>query len=236
MAQMNSTPKPSVETGAFTIVLLARLYRSQMTALLLRNGIAVPTEATDQDLAFTIAELLKVSRSFNRDILVFLSNPAVAKTFAEALSGNAQYFRMSGSGFMNVGGFVAPTSPLPMSVLDNQQIGINLGTTEGATTATEEDDKPKWYDSIKDNLGNYLSQGIGLFQQLDTNKTQREIARSQSSIAMYGAQSGGGTSPSGAGSILPKSGGMSTTTIVLLGVVGIVVIGGLFYFISRPKN
>jgi hypothetical protein len=229
MAQMNSTPKPSVETGAFTIVLLARLYRSQMTALLLRNGIAVPEGATDQDLAFTIAELLKVSRSFNRDILVFLSNPAVAKTIAEALSGNAQYFRMSGDGFANStgSGFKYDVFDFPTSVNEP-------ATT--TTTTTTEDDKPKWYDSIKDNLGNYLSQGIGLFQQLDTNKTQREIARSQSSIAMYGAQSGGGTSPSGVGSILPKSGGMSTTTIVLLSVVGIVVIGGLFYFISRPKN
>jgi hypothetical protein len=236
MAQMNSTPKPSVETGAFTVVLLARLYRSQMTALLLRNGIAVPEGATDQDLAFTIAELLKVSRSFNRDILLFLSNPAVAKTIAEALSGNAQYFRMSGSGFMNAGGFVAPTSPLPMSVLDNQQIGIDLGTTDtGATTATEGDDEPKWYDSIKNNLGNYLSDTVKLFGQLDTNKTQREIARSQSTIAMYQAQAGGGSTTSTLGGT-PQKDGMSTTTIVLVSVVGLVLIGGLFYMLSRPKN
>jgi hypothetical protein len=93
---MAKTVKPTIETGAMTLVLLVANYRSQMINLLLKNGVTVPSGASNQQIATMMANLLKISKSFAMDLQRFISNPKVIEVLAGGFSQNAQYLRASG--------------------------------------------------------------------------------------------------------------------------------------------
>ena len=64
----------SAQTGAFTLMILVKNYRSQMIALLLKNGVAVPSGASDKQIINMMASLLKISKSFYKDIYLKMLN------------------------------------------------------------------------------------------------------------------------------------------------------------------
>ena len=218
--------QPTIETGAMTLVLLVKNYRSQMIALLLKNGVTVPNGASSQQIASLMANLLKFSKSFAMDLQKFISNPKVIEVLAGGFSENAQYFRMSGnaqyfraSGFMNSNG------------------GEDGFTDTGEPAPSGTPPKTGFFSGL--NLGNILKDGLNLFGQLDKNKTDREIANAQ---AQVGANVGGNTNTNTGGNT--GGGGkdddpdtkMSTTTIVILSLVGVAVLGTIIYFVARPKE
>jgi hypothetical protein len=93
---MENKIKPSIQTGAMTLVLLVQNYRSQMIALLLKNGVTVKSGASNQQIALIMANLLKISKSFSRDLQMFIQNPKVVEVLAGGLIQNTEYFRASG--------------------------------------------------------------------------------------------------------------------------------------------
>ena len=89
------------------------------------------------------------------------------------------------------------------------------------------------------NLGNILKDGLNLFGQLDKNKTDREIANAQAQVgANVGGFTGGNTggNTGGGGKDDDPDTKMSTTTIVILSLVGVAVLGTIIYFVARPKQ
>ena len=79
-------------------------------------------------------------------------------------------------------------------------------------------------------------------QSLDKNKTDRAIANAQVQIGanvgsnVGSGDSGSGSGDSGSGKGTPDDEGMSTTTIVVLSLVGVAIIGTIIYFVARPKK
>lgn len=246
MANSKKGAKPTVKTGAMTLVMLVKLYRSQMIALLLKNGVAVPQGSSDETIAMLMASLLKVSKSFAKDLDTFLANPSVLANISGGLEQTAQYFRMSGKGFMNAGGMFGEDANLPTDIGYQSQYGLDFGTdstSSGTTTggsSTSNSGGDSWWSGIKANLGNYLSDGIKLIGTISTNNTNAEIANAQRDIANAGAGgsgTGSGTGTGGSGGKTPPTDeGMSTTTVVLLSLGGIAVIGLVIYLATRPKN
>ena len=220
--------KPTIETGAMTLVLLVKYYKSQMIALLLKNGVTVPKGASDKQIAMLMANLLKVSKSFYTDLNSFIQNPKVIEVLAGGVNQNAEYFKASGYSFTdNLPSF----DPNFFSTKDN----ATTATTTVTDSATTPPKKTGFFSGL--NLGNLLSQGLGVFGSLDKNKTDRAIADAQAQIsANTGAGFGIGSSDSGSGNEKNPDDGMSTTTIVVLSLVGIAVIGTIFYFIAKPKQ
>ena len=213
--------QPTIETGAMTLVLLVKNYRSQMIALLLKNGITVPNGASSQQIASLMANLLKFSKSFAMDLQKFISNPKVIEVLAGGFSENAEYFRASGFAGRQEG---------------NAQY-FRVTSTDDDTETTSTPPKTGFFSGL--NLGNILKDGLNLFGQLDKNKTDREIANAQ---AQVGANVGGNTNVNTGGNT--GGGGkdddpdtkMSTTTIVILSLVGVAVLGTIIYFVARPKE
>lgn len=237
----NKLMKPTIETGAMTLMLLVTNYRSQMIALLLKNGVTVPSSASNQQIALMMANLLKISKSFAMDLQKFISNPKVIQVLAGGFSQNAEYFRASGfagkkvgnaqyfraDGFMNYQGNRYGFEDVSFKPDD---VDSNSGTPP----------KTSFWSGL--NLGNILSDGLNLFGQIDKNKTDRAIADAQAQISAntgvnVGSGSGSGDSGSGSGSggKNPDE-GISTTTIVVLSLVGIAVLGTIIYFVARPKE
>jgi len=239
---MAKTVKPTIETGAMTLVLLVKYYKSQMIALLLKNGVTVPRGASDQQIAMLMANLLKVSKSFFVDLNNFIQNPKVIETLAGGMtqtaeyfkmsgnaqyfrmSGNAQYFKMSGKGYMNsTGGEDGFTD-----------------TGEPAPSGTPIKDKEGFWSNL--NFGNLFSQALGAFGQFNTNQANVAIANAHaqsqqagSDVGSGGVTGGGAGGSTSSGKKTPEK-GMSTTTIVVLSLLGVAVIGTIIYFVAKPKE
>lgn len=251
MANTKNGVKPTVQSGAMTLVLLVKKYRSQMVALLLKNGVVVPQGASDQDVALLMVNLLKVSKSFANDLNAFLSNPKVIETIAGGMAQTAQYFRMSGRGYMNAGGMFE-SQDVPTDIGYESQYGLDFGTSSSSSSSSTTTTTPadsgttsgsgsSWWSGIKANLGNYLSDGIKLIGTISTNNANVQIANAQSNIAQAQAGSGGGvsggsTSGASGGKTPTNAGGMSTTTIVLLSLAGVAVLGTVIYLATRPSK
>jgi hypothetical protein len=216
---------PTIQTGAMSLVLLVANYRSQMINLLLKNGVTVPSGASNQQIATMMANLLKISKSFAMDLQRFISNPKVIEVLAGGFSQNAEYLRASGFAGKEEG---------------NAQYFRVEGVDSNTTTTTTTNTPPKTGFFSGLNFGNILKDGLNLFGQIDKNKTDREIANAQAQISAntginVGSGTGSGDTGSGSGKGTPDE-KMSTTTIVVLSLVGIAVIGTIIYFVARPKE
>lgn len=231
---MENKMKPTVETGAMTLVLLVQKYRSQMIALLLKNGITVPSGASVQQIATIMANLLKISKSFAKDLNNFIQNPKVLESLMDGLQ-SAEYFRASGFAGKQEGNaqYFRASGYLNNTGEEDEDPVLSSASSSGSTGG--------FWSGL--NLGGLLSQGLDAFGKLDKNKTDREIAKArakagQISISTDDTDTGGSTSggTGSGGKKSPDDEGISTTTIVVLSLVGIAVVGTIIYFVARPKE
>lgn len=215
---------PTAQTGALTLALLVKSYKSQMIALLVKNGIVVDSNASDEQVLTSMSNLLKVSKSYFQDLNNFITNPAVANVIANGFEQTAQYLKMTGDGYMN---FSSSTTKgfLDYSVPDSP-------FSKNTSTGTQASEEPSFWKNLLSNVPNYLSDGIKLLGTVSTNKANTVIADSQAIIA----QSGVSVDPNTGKKVNPKDEGMSTTSIVLLSLLGVSLLGGLIYFVVRAKK
>jgi hypothetical protein len=216
--------QPTAQTGALTLVLLVKSYKSQMIALLVKNGIVVDNSASDEQIATLMANLLKVSKSYFQDLNDFVTNPAVTNVIAGGFEQTAQYYKMTGDGYMNF-----TSTPTTKGFKDYSIPDSPFSTT--TKTNTETPVKSSFWKDLGANLPNYLSDGIKLFGTVSTNKANTAIANAQSDVAKAG--SGGNV---GGNNDKKPDEGMSTTSIVLLSLLGVAVLGTVIYFVARPKK
>jgi hypothetical protein len=232
---MEDKIKPSIQTGAMTLVLLVQNYRSQMIALLLKNGVTVKSGASNQQIALIMANLLKISKSFSRDLQMFIQNPKVVEVLAGGLIQNTEYFRASGfadknndnAKYFRADGFMSATG----NKYGIPDVSFKPDDSENSATPP----KASFWSGL--NFADLLNKGLQTFGNIDKNKTDREIANAQAQVgANVGAFNVGSGSGSGSGDNDGDGDGISTTTIVVLSLVGVAVIGTIIYFVTRPKT
>ena len=195
--------------GAYGIMYVVMNKKSQVIALLLKNGVVVPQNATDMQIALLVTDLLKVSKSFYKEFSALLVNKDVVYGMSVNMSGS----------YANAGGFVAPELNIDENIFQ---------TTTSTTTTTPKDTKPSG------TTPNWINQGLGLLQtgfqgylQLDENKTKRALADASVQIS---------SSQGSADSVAPPvSTGMSTGAIVGLSLLGVTVVGVLIYFVTKKQ-
>jgi len=183
--------------------------KSQVIALLLKNGVVVPQNATDLQIALLVTDLLKVSKSFYKEFSALLVNKDVVYGMSVNMSGS----------YANAGGFVSPELNFDETLFQ---------TTSSTTTTTPKDTKPSG------TTPSWINQGLGLLQtgfqgylQLDDNKTKRALA--DASVQISSSQ---GSSDSVAP---PVSTGMSTGAIVGLSLLGVTLVGVVIYFVTKKQ-
>jgi hypothetical protein len=228
----------SIQTGAMTLTLLVEDYKSQVIALLLKNGVAVPNGASNEEITKMVANLLRISKSFANDLNFFIQNPKVLKTLSDGFAKNAQYFRASGSDF--VGKKSGNAQYFRASGYMNSTGGEDGFTDTKEPTPTATAPKTGFWSGL--NLGELINQGVGTFVTIDKNKTDRAIANAR---AQVGLASGAGAG-AGAGANVDeeededkdkdKDKGANTTKVVVLSLVGVAVIGAIVYFIAKYKK
>jgi hypothetical protein len=80
--------------GAYAIMYVVRNKKNEVLGLLLKNGVVVPSNATDVQVAFVVTNLLKISNSFYNEFSELLLDEETV---------NAVFTNMSGS-YMNFTG------------------------------------------------------------------------------------------------------------------------------------
>lgn len=235
----------SAQTGAFTLMLLVQNYRSQIIALLLKNGITVPSGASDKQIIQIMSNLLKISKSFYKDITLFLQNPKVLKNLSGAFSQNAEYFRADGFGGKKQGNAQYFRADGFMNYTGDRFNIPDVSFKPDDVEVDETTDKPQTGGSTGGfwsglNLAKILEQGLGAFASLDKNKTDRAIAEARAKAGLPPLDSETTTYETNEDGTITKKktpdNAMSATTIVVLSLVGIAVIGTIIYFVSKPKK
>jgi hypothetical protein len=233
MANNNKDEQGTPETGALTLVLLVNMYRNQMINLLIKNGVIVNDSMSDEEITILMGNLLKVSKSFYNDLTAFLANPSVIERLAVGIQGMAEYFKMSGDGYMNVYG----NTQLPSGINYQSQYGINLNSGSNSTnTSTDAGPKKGFWSGL--NFGDLFNKGLDGFLTYNTNQANTQIAGYQSQIAQAGGYVPNINVPiqGNTKSNDDNKEGTSTTTIVVLSLLGIAVLGTIIYFVARPKK
>lgn len=192
--------------GAYGIMYVVQNKKSEVISLLLKNGVSVPLNASDMQLALLVTNLLKVSKSFYKDFSLLLLNQDTVKGMS---------LNMSGS-YSNV---VGDSSIFDPSVFQGgTPINTTTTTTPKSTTAS-----PSWL-----NTGlSLLQDGFKGYLQLDDNKTKRELANASVQISNDELVKGENTPPP------PK--GLSTGAIVGISLLGVSVVGLVIYLIVKKK-
>jgi hypothetical protein len=202
--------------GAYALMYVVKNKKYQVLSLLLKNGVVVPSNASDIQIALTVTNLLKISTSFYNDFLPLLMNE---ETY------NAITLNMSGS-YSNVEGnadFCKNTANKVSSPTSYKLLCENTASTTASTTATA---------SRPANLS-WLNQGLNILQtsfqgylQLDDNKTKRDLADASVKISSDEVKKE---------EIIPTKTGLSTGAIVGISILGVAVVGLLVYVIAKKQ-
>ena len=200
--------------GADVIVNSINENREDVIALLLKNGVIVPSDLTDYELSQVVTELLKNSTNFQKEFVEFIGSLMVLNSELEM------------SGYSNVAGnffdFSVPPSPFSTNTT------TPTSSTSGSTTTTNT--TPKTGFTLDKGL-DIISKGLNAFITLDTNKTNRDLANA--SVKMSQSGGGGGVVSQDTYQDTEKS---NTTLYVVLALVGVLVVGGGILYAVRSKN
>lgn len=195
--------------GAYGVMYVVQNKRSQVIALLLKNGVVVPSNATDIQLGLLVTNLLKVSKSFYRDFSALLLSQDVVAGMSSNMSGS----------YANVEGF--DFSPKEFKPLDFGKYGNTTTTTTKPKTTATNTSSTSW---LNTGLG-LLQDGFKGYLQLDENKTKRALADASVVISENKKEE----TP-------PPPTGLSTGAIVGLSILGLTVVGLVVYLITKNKN
>lgn len=199
--------------GAYGIMYVVKNRKSEVIALLLKNGVIIPSGASDMTIALAVTDLLKVSNSFYNEFSKLLVNEDVIYGMSANMSGS----------YSNFTGFQAQTfeeNPF-------EKYGSTTSTT--TTTNTPKDTKPKSSSTGWLNKGLELLQtGFQGYLQLDDNKTKRELANA--SVLISSDEVTKETTKT------PDDEGMSTGAIIGLSLLGVTVVGLVVYLVVKNKN
>ena len=187
--------------------------KSDVLGLLLRNGVVVPSDASDLTIAMAVTNLLKVSKSFYNDFSKLLLNTDVIYGMSANMSGS----------YSIAGGVVDP--PFDFSIFNG---GTTPKTTTGTTTSNTST-PPKTTSSST----SWLNQGLGLLQtgfqgylQLDDNKTKRALADASVQISEDEVIK----------KETPPPAGLSTGAVVGISLLGVTVVALVIYLIVKNKK
>jgi hypothetical protein len=143
--------------GAYGIMYVIQNKKSQVYALLLKNGVVIPNNASDIQIALLVTNLLKVSKSFYKEFSSLLLSQDVVTGMTSNMSGSYAY----------AGGQVDPA--FDFSIFNTGGTPTNTTTNTPSKTTSS---APSWL-----NKGlSLLETGFQGYLQLDDNKTKRELA------------------------------------------------------------
>jgi len=210
--------------GAYGIMYVVRNRKSDVLGLLLKNGVVVPSNASDMTIALAVTNLLKVSKSFYLEFTKLLISEDTVMSMSANMSG---YTNFTGDAEWCKDSANKTASPNAYKILCKDSTTFDASafttTTKKTTPAKSTSGDVSW-----------LNQGLELLQtgfqgylQLDENKTKRELADASVKISADEITKKEDAPP-------PK--GLSTGAIVGISLLGVTVVGLVIYLVVKNKN
>ena len=133
--------------GAYAIMYVVQNKKNEVLGLLLKNGVTVPSNAYNIQIAILVTNLLKVSNSFYNEFFELLDKETVDAVFSN-MSG-------SYSNFTGNSEFCNNTANKESSPTSYKLLCENTSTTSGASITSTKTDKDS---------GSWINQGLNLLQ------------------------------------------------------------------------
>jgi hypothetical protein len=221
--------KTNASLGAYGIMYVVRNRKSEVLGLLLKNGVVVPSNASDITIALAVTNLLKVSKSFYLEFTKLLISEDTINAMSVNMSG---YTNFTGDAEWCKDSANKTASPNAYKLLCKESSTFDPKAFTTTTTTT-----PKKTTPAKSTSGDvsWLNQGLDLLQtgfqgylQLDENKTKRELADASVKISADEVTK--------KEDLPPKPTALSTGAIVGISLLGVTVVGLVIYLVVKNKN
>jgi hypothetical protein len=197
--------------GAYGIMYVIENKKNEVISLLLKNGVTIPSNATNIQIGLVVTNLLKSSKSFYKDFSKLLLTQEVI----DGVSVNCSGCYASADGVFDFSQYTIDPSPF----LDSSPKSPFPKTTTKPSTKT-----------LSTSNSGFINQGLNILQtafqgylQLDDNKTKRALADASVKITENPT-----LTP-------PPPTGLSTGAIIGLSLLGIAVVGAIAYVIIKKK-
>lgn len=200
--------------GAYAIMYVVKNKKNKVVSLLLKNGVVVPSNASDIQIALLVTNLLKVSKSFYADFSQLLLTQETAEGLLFDLSGS--YSNAEGNADFCKNSQNKIDSPTSYKLLCGDSPASTSTSTATSTKSTS------W---VNTGLG-LIQTGFQGFLQLDENKTKRDLANASVKISSDEVKKE---------EITPPKAGLGTGAIVGLSLLGVTVVGLIVYLIAKKK-
>jgi hypothetical protein len=197
--------------GAYAIMYVVRNKKNEVLGLLLKNGVVVPSNATDVQVAFVVTNLLKISNSFYNEFSELLLDEETVNAVFSNMSGSYSNFNGSSDFCNNIANKTESPSSYKLLCGDS-------------TTSTNSNSSTK--PSLLNQGLNILQTGFQGFLQLDDNKTKRQLADASVKISNDEVTKG---------ETATTTTGLSTGAIVGISLLGATVIGLVVYLIAKKQ-
>lgn len=196
--------------GAYAIMYVVRNKKSEVLGLLLKNGVVVPSNAQDVQVAFVVTNLLKVSDSFYNEFSELLLDEETV---------NAVFSNMSGS-YMNFTGDSAYCKNTANKTESSYKILCKDYVDTSSTTSNQSQ-------SSFINRGlDFLQSSVKDFLEYEDLKTKRELAKA--SVKISDNEVTKGETP-------PPPTKLGTGAIVGISLLGATVVGLVVYLIAKKQ-
>ena len=86
--------------GALSIMYVVMNKRAEVIALLVKNGVKVPNNASDMQLALLVTNLLKISKAFSRDFNQLITQNEVVSGIFSGFDGNYSLLQTGFTGYL----------------------------------------------------------------------------------------------------------------------------------------
>jgi hypothetical protein len=196
--------------GAYAIMYVVRNKKNEVLGLLLKNGVVVPSNATDVQVAFVVTNLLKISNSFYNEFSELLLDEETVNAVFSNMSGSYSNFNGSSDFCNNTANKTESPSSYKLLCGDS-------------TTSTNSNSSTK--PSLLNQGLNLLQTGFQGFLQLDDNKTKRQLADASVKISNDEVVKGE----------TPTTTGLGTGAIIGISLLGATVVGLVVYLIAKKR-
>jgi hypothetical protein len=198
--------------GAYAIMYVVRNKKNEILDLLLKNGVVVPSNATDVQVAFVVTNLLKISDSFYNEFSELLLDEETVNAVFSNMSGSYSNFNGNSEFCKNTANKTESPSSYKLLCEDST-----------ATTSTTSNQSQSSF--INRGL-DFLQSSVKDFLQYEDLKTKRELA--SASVKISDNEVTKGETP-------PPPTKLSTGAIVGISLLGVTVVGLVVYLIAKKQ-
>ena len=199
--------------GAYAIMYVVQNKKNEVLGLLLKNGVTVPSNAYNIQIAILVTNLLKVSNSFYNEFFELLDKETVDAVFSN-MSGS--YLNFNGSTDFCKNTANKTESPSSYKLLCKDYVDTS------SSTSTSNQSQPSFINRGLD----FLQSSVKDFLQYEDLKTKRKLA--EASVKISDNEVTKGETP-------PPPTKLGTGAIVGISLLGVTVVGLVVYLIAKKR-